>query len=105
MTSFALSFWLFRETGEATTLTWAIFFFITPGVLLSPVAGAIIDRANRKTVLIASDLTGLDAVLLRDRLLHLISALLPWGPTDRKCYRLDATGINDTLDALARFLK
>lgn len=56
MTNFAVSFWIFQETGEATALTWAIFFFIAPSVFLSPVAGAIVDRSNRKTVMILSDL-------------------------------------------------
>ncbi len=56
MTNFALSFWIFQQTGEATALTWAIFFFMAPSVLFSPIAGAIVDRANRKTVMIVSDL-------------------------------------------------
>ncbi len=56
MTNFALSFWIFQQTGEATALTWAIFFFMAPSVLFSPVAGAIVDRANRKMVMIVSDL-------------------------------------------------
>lgn len=29
MTNFALSFWIFQQTGEATALTWAIFFYGT----------------------------------------------------------------------------
>lgn len=56
MTNFALSFWIFQQTGEATALTWAIFFFMAPSVLFSPVAGAIVDRSNRKLVMIVSDL-------------------------------------------------
>ena len=56
MTNFALSFWIFEQTGEATALTWSIFFFMAPSVLFSPIAGAIVDRANRKMVMIVSDL-------------------------------------------------
>lgn len=56
MTNFALSFWIFQQTGEATALTWAIFFFMAPSVLFSPIAGAIVDRSNRKTIMIVSDL-------------------------------------------------
>lgn len=56
MTNFALSFWLFEQTGKATTLTLAIFFFIAPSVLLSPIAGALVDRSNRKRIIILSDL-------------------------------------------------
>ncbi len=74
MTNFAVSFWIFQQTGEATALTWAIFFFMAPSVLFSPIAGAIVDRANRKTVMIVSDLLagvatiGLLALLATDSL-------------------------------------
>lgn len=56
MTNFALAFWLFEQTGKATTLTLAIFFFIAPSILLSPLAGALVDRSNRKWIIILSDL-------------------------------------------------
>ena len=47
MTSFALSFYLFEKTGQATALTIAIFAFVAPSILLSPLAGALVDRSNR----------------------------------------------------------
>ncbi len=56
MTNFALSFWIFEQTGEATALTLAIFFFVAPSILLSPIAGALVDRFDRKTIIILSDL-------------------------------------------------
>lgn len=56
MTNFALSFYLFEKTGQATALTIAIFCFVTPSILLSPVAGALVDRSNRKLVVILTDL-------------------------------------------------
>ena len=65
MTGFAISFWLFAETGRATTLTWALFFFMAPSVLFSPLAGAIVDRTSRKTIMILSDLaSGLVTIAL-----------------------------------------
>lgn len=65
MTNFAVSFWIFQQTGEATALTWAMFFFMAPSVLFSPIAGAIVDRANRKTVMIVSDLlAGVATIIL-----------------------------------------
>jgi MFS family permease len=56
MTSFALSFYLFEKTGQATALTIAIFAFVAPSILLSPLAGALVDRSNRKLVVIITDL-------------------------------------------------
>jgi MFS family permease len=55
MTSFALAVWIYQETGEATALTTAVFFFMAPSVLFSPIAGAIVDRGNRKQIMILSD--------------------------------------------------
>ena len=56
MSNFALSYWIYQETGEASALTWAIFAFIAPSILFSPVAGALVDRYDRKTIMIISDL-------------------------------------------------
>ena len=56
MTSFALSFYLFEKTGQATALTIAVFSFVAPSILLSPLAGALVDRSNRKFVIIITDL-------------------------------------------------
>jgi MFS family permease len=57
MTNFALSFYLFEKTGQATTLTIAIFCFVAPSIILSPLAGALVDRLNRKAVIIVTDLS------------------------------------------------
>lgn len=65
MTNFAIAYWVFEQTGAATALTWAIFCFIAPSVLLSPFAGAIVDRSNRRTIIIISDLlAGLATIIL-----------------------------------------
>ncbi len=56
MTNFALSYWIYQETGEASALTWAIFAFMAPSIIFSPVAGALVDRYDRKTIMIVSDL-------------------------------------------------
>lgn len=56
MTNFAIGVYIFQQTGEATAFTWALFFFMGPSVLFSPVAGALVDRFNRRTILIISDL-------------------------------------------------
>ena len=56
MTNFGLTIWAYEETGQATALALIGFFFITPMVILSPTAGAIVDRSNRKKMMMLSDL-------------------------------------------------
>jgi MFS family permease len=55
MTRFALTIWAFQETGEATALALVGFFSFAPVILFSPLAGALVDRWNRKMVMILSD--------------------------------------------------
>ena len=57
MTNFALSFYIFEKTGQATALTIAIFCFVAPSIILSPLAGALVDRWNRKTLIVVTDLS------------------------------------------------
>jgi hypothetical protein len=56
MTNFGLTIWAYEQTGEATALALIGFFFVTPMVILSPTAGAIVDRSNRKLMMMLSDL-------------------------------------------------
>ncbi len=56
LTNFALSFYLFEKTGQATVLTIAIFCFVAPSIILSPLAGALVDRSSRKLAIILTDL-------------------------------------------------
>ncbi len=55
MTGFALSVWAWEKTGSATALSLLIFFAIGPAILFGSTAGAIVDRANRKWVMILAD--------------------------------------------------
>ena len=65
MTRFALTIWIWQETGEATALAVVGVFSFAPAIFLSPIAGAIVDRVSRKRVMIASDLAaGLSTVAL-----------------------------------------
>ncbi len=65
MTTFAISVWAWEETGRATALSLAIFFGFGPQVLLSPLAGALVDRWDRKWVMILSDAAaGLSTLVL-----------------------------------------
>lgn len=74
MTQFAVIIWAWEITGQATSLALAGFFGFAPVVLVSPLAGALVDRWNRKVVMMLSDLAaGLATVALL--VLYLTDAL------------------------------
>jgi MFS transporter, DHA3 family, macrolide efflux protein len=56
MTAFALTIWVFEKTGSATALGLMQVFFITPFLIISPLAGVMVDRHNRKLMMMVSDL-------------------------------------------------
>jgi len=56
MTSFALTIWIFKQTGSPTALALSAFFATAPLLVFGPISGALADRYSRKTLLIASDL-------------------------------------------------
>ena len=55
LTAFALGVKVFQETGSVTRMGTLVMFASLPGILLSPVAGAIVDRWDRRWVLICSN--------------------------------------------------
>ena len=56
MSFFALTIWAWEKTGLATALGLVGFFGAAPQIIFSPIAGALVDRWNRKTSMIISDL-------------------------------------------------
>jgi Major Facilitator Superfamily len=56
MSQFALTIFMFQETGSATALGLMQVFFITPFLIISPIAGVMVDRYNRKLMMMVSDL-------------------------------------------------
>lgn len=56
MTAFAMTIWVYQETGSATALGLMQVAFILPFLLLSPVAGVMVDRYDRKLMMMVSDL-------------------------------------------------
>jgi len=65
MTAFALTIWVFQKTESATALGLMQVFFITPFLLISPLAGVWVDRYNRKLMMMVSDLAaGMGTVTL-----------------------------------------
>ncbi|HEU0078665.1 MAG TPA: MFS transporter, partial [Longimicrobiaceae bacterium] len=55
LTRFGLGVWVFEETGSVTSFTLILFAGVLPGILLSPIAGAYVDRWDRRRVMIATD--------------------------------------------------
>lgn len=55
MTQFALTIWAWELTGQATALALVGFFGLAPLVLVSPIAGAVVDRYDRKKIMMLAD--------------------------------------------------
>ena len=65
MSQFALTIWAYQMTGSATALALVQVAFITPLLLMSPFAGALVDRHNRKVMMALSDIgAGASTVLI-----------------------------------------
>ena len=56
MTSFALSIWAWEKTGSAQALTWVGVCTYAPLIMITPFVGVLVDRWNRKLVMMLSDL-------------------------------------------------
>jgi MFS family permease len=89
MTQFALTIWMYEQTKSAFALGLMQVFYITPFLIISPIAGVMVDRYNRKLMMMVSDLAaGLGTVavlvlwsqgLLQFWMLYAVSALLGIG--------------------------
>ncbi len=65
LAQFAITWWMTKATGSATVLATASLFAILPGVILGPLAGVLVDRWNRRWIIILADGVGaLGAALL-----------------------------------------
>jgi DHA3 family macrolide efflux protein-like MFS transporter len=56
MSGFALALWAYRTTGLATALSMVAFFSFAPMIVMSPIAGVLVDRWNRKWTMALSDM-------------------------------------------------
>ena len=60
LTEFALGFWIldqtYQDTGTITQFALTILFMYLPKVIISPLAGVLVDRWNRRSTMIMSDL-------------------------------------------------
>ncbi len=55
LAQFALIWWVTETTGSATVLTTAMTATTLPGIFLGPFVGALVDRWNRRVVMIFAD--------------------------------------------------
>jgi len=65
MTRFGLTIWAWQVTGRATALALVGLFSLIPMLVLSPIAGTVVDRWSRKKIMILGDLVaGASTVVL-----------------------------------------
>jgi len=64
MTGFAMTIWAYQKTNAATALALVGFFFVAPMLIASPFAGALVDRSNRKLMMMISDIASGIATLI-----------------------------------------
>ena len=55
LVGFALIWWMTETTGSATVLATAAMFEFLPRVLAGPLAGTLVDRWNRRHVMLVAD--------------------------------------------------
>lgn len=74
LTNFGLGVWVYERTGSATDFTLIYFCGTLPGLLLAPFLGVLVDRWDRRMVLLIADLgaalttVALVILLMLDRL-------------------------------------
>lgn len=77
LVQFAIVWWLTKTSGSASVLAFGSIVAILPQVLLGPFAGALVDRWNRRVVMIVSDgLIALAVVVLA--VLYAVDAVQIW---------------------------
>ena len=75
--SFALTIWAYQTTGSATALGVLSTSFLIPFLVLSPIAGAMVDRYNRKLMMMVSDMAAAVATMAV-LILHATGGLAVW---------------------------
>jgi len=77
LTGFALGVWVFQNTHSVTQFALIGVFTSIPGIIMSPIAGALVDRWDRRTAMILSD-AGAGACTLITAILLYASILEVW---------------------------
>lgn len=55
LTGFALGAWIYRDTRSTILFSLILLFTVLPSLLFAPLAGALVDRWDRRRVMIAAD--------------------------------------------------
>jgi DHA3 family macrolide efflux protein-like MFS transporter len=55
LTGFALAVWVYQQTGSTTRFALIALVTVLPGILLAPIAGALVDRWDRRRAMILAD--------------------------------------------------
>ena len=77
MTGFAMTIWIYQETGSVTQLGLMLLAVNLPGIVLAPTAGVMVDRVNRRVVMLAADsVAGLGSLTLA--MLYFSDSLVYW---------------------------
>lgn len=77
MSKFALTLWAWQLTGSATALALVGFFSLLPRIFISLFAGIIVDRANRKYLMMLGDAIAASSTI-GILILHLSGNLAIW---------------------------
>ena len=77
LVQFALIWYLTIRTGSATVLATVTMMALLPGVFLSPFIGPLIDRWNRRVIMLVAD-TGIALVTLILALLFAFGVIQVW---------------------------
>ena len=77
MTEFGLSVWVFQRTGSETQFAVTFLCIALPRIVLAPLAGALVDRWDRRRAMLLSD-TGAALVTLSIALLLSVERLEVW---------------------------
>jgi DHA3 family macrolide efflux protein-like MFS transporter len=59
LTSFALGVWVYQRTGSITLFAGILVFTALPIILLLPVVGSVVDRYDRRRLMIGADTAGI----------------------------------------------
>lgn len=77
MTWFAFTLWVWQKTEQASALATVSFLVFLPSILFMPIAGAMVDRWERKQTLMLSDMGSAFATLVA-LILYQFDALALW---------------------------